>query len=142
MNPMVRRAATILAVSALGVLAFAAPASAHVTLNPAEGEAGGYARLDLTVPNESDKAVTTKIEVNLPEDAPLASVQTKAIDGWKITTKTRKLDKPLDMHGREIDEVVSKVTWTADSKKDGIQVDQFGEFAVSVGPLPDKGTLV
>ena len=142
MNPMVRRAATILAASAMGVLVFAAPASAHVTVDPVEAEAGGYARLDVRVPNESDKASTVKVEFNLPEEHPLASVQTKKVDGWDVKTEMRKLDKPIDMHGRKIDEAVAKVTWTADSKADGIQPDQFGEFPVSIGPLPEKGTLV
>lgn len=138
MNPTVRRAATILAAAALGALAFASPAAAHVTLDPVTAEAGGYARLDLRVPNESDEAATVKLEVNLPEDAPLASVRTKEVDGWKVTTTERELDKPIDLHGREVDKVVGSITWTADSKKTGIQPGQFGEFAISVGPLPEK----
>lgn len=142
MNPMVRRAATVLAASALGVLAFAAPAAAHVTIAPVEAEAESHARLDLRVPNESDKAATVKLEVNLPEDNPLASVRTKDVDGWSVKTKTRKLDDPVDLHGRKVDEVVGTITWTADSKKTGIQPGQFGEFPISVGPLPKEGTLV
>lgn len=143
MNPLVRRASTVLAASALGVLAFAAPAAAHVTIAPVEAEAEGYARLDLRVPNESDEAATVKLEVNLPEDAPLASVRTKKVDGWSVKTKTRKLDEPVDLHGRKVDEVIGTITWTADSKKTGIQPGEFGEFPLSVGPLPkEEGTLV
>ncbi|MGH8878875.1 MAG: YcnI family protein [Stackebrandtia sp.] len=142
MNPIIRRVTTVAAAAGLGVLVFAAPAAAHVTVDPVEAEAEGYARLDVRVPNESDKASTVKIEFNLPEDTPLASVRTKKVDGWDVKTKTRKLDDPVDMHGRKIDEVVSSVVWTADDKEDGIQPDQFGEFPVTVGPLPDKGTLV
>lgn len=142
MNPMVRRTATVLAAAAVGVLAFAAPAAAHVTIAPVEAEAESHARLDLRVPNESDEAATVKLEVNLPEDAPLASVRTKDVDGWSVKTKTRKLDDPIDLHGREVDEVIGTITWTADSKKTGIQPGQFGEFPISVGPLPKEGTLV
>ncbi|WP_052305180.1 YcnI family protein [Stackebrandtia nassauensis] len=142
MNPMVRRAATILAASALGVLAFAAPASAHVTIAPVEAEAGSYARLDFRVPNESDEASTIEVEVNLPKETPLASVRTKKIDGWKVETKTRKLDKPIDLHGRKVKEAIGTIIWTADSDKTGIQPGEFGEFPITAGPLPDKGTLV
>ncbi|HZE37507.1 MAG TPA: YcnI family protein [Stackebrandtia sp.] len=142
MKSMVRRAATVVGVAAAAVLACAAPAWAHVTVNPGSAAGGDWARVDFRVPNESDKAVATKLEVSLPADHPLASVETAAVEGWKVTTSTRKLDKPLDMEGRKISTVVSKITWTADSKKTGVQVGQFAEFPVSLGQLPKKGSLV
>ena len=41
-------------------------ADAHVTLQPATAPAGGFARLDVRVPNERDDAGTTKVDVQLP----------------------------------------------------------------------------
>lgn len=142
MSGLVRRVGMILAAAAVGVLAFAAPAAAHVTIQPGEAPGGSYGRFDFRVPNESDEAATIRLEVNFPEDAPLASVRTIAVPGWTAETEIRDLDTPVDVHGREITEAVSKITWTADSDDDGIQPGQFAEFGVSVGPLPESGVLI
>lgn len=131
------RLAVVAGIAALGVAAAAGPASAHVTINPGEAEAGSYARLDLRIPNESDTASTVKVELTLPADHPFASVRTTAVDGWKVETKTAPVSPPLDVHGRQITEAVSTVTWTADNAKTGVQPGQFAEFALSVGPVPD-----
>ncbi|HEX2772424.1 MAG TPA: DUF1775 domain-containing protein, partial [Micromonosporaceae bacterium] len=74
-------AALVLGAVAVGVFGLAAPASAHVTVNPSEATQGGYARLAFRVPNESDTASTTKVEVVLPENAPVASVSTMPVTG-------------------------------------------------------------
>ncbi|MBV2354773.1 YcnI family protein [Streptomyces sp. J2-1] len=118
------------------VLALSAPAFAHVTVQP-EGAAakGGYAVVDFKVPNERDDASTTKVEVNLPADHPLASVMAQAIPGWKVQLTKSKLAKPLTMHGEKIDQAVTKVTWTADGK--GIEPGYFQKFPLSVGALPE-----
>jgi uncharacterized protein YcnI len=59
------------------LLAIAAPlaASAHVTINPDAAEAGSYAVVTVKVPNESDTATTTKVQLSLPEDTPFTSVR-------------------------------------------------------------------
>ena len=136
------RIAAAAAVAGSAVLALSAPAFAHVSVQ-AEGTAakGGYAVVDFKVPNERDNASTTKVEVNLPADHPLASVAPQAIPGWKIDVTKAKLAKPLTMHGRQINEAVSKVTWTATGK--GIEPGYFQKFPLSVGQLPeDTGQLV
>jgi uncharacterized protein len=124
------------AVAATAVLALSSPALAHVTVQP-EGEAakGGYAVVDLKVPNERDNASTTKLEVSFPTDHPLASVLPQPVDGWKIEITKSKLDKPLELHGNKITEAVSKVTWTAEGK--GVQPGYFQKFPLSVGALPE-----
>ncbi|MFE9448682.1 YcnI family protein [Streptomyces sp. NPDC006739] len=130
------RLAAAVAVAGTSVLALSAPAFAHVTVQP-EGTAakGGYAVIDFKVPNERDTASTTKVEVNFPTDHPLASVMAQPIDGWKVQITKSKLDKPLEMHGRKIDEAVTKVTWTADGK--GVEPGYFQKFPLSVGALPE-----
>ncbi|NEE10016.1 YcnI family protein [Streptomyces sp. SID7499] len=124
------------AAAGVTVLALSAPAFAHVTVQP-EGTAakGGYAVIDFKVPNERDDARTTKLEVNLPTDHPLASVMPEPVPGWKIEVTKSTLDKPLEMHGEKITEAVTKVTWTADGK--GIEPGYFEKFPLSVGQLPE-----
>ena len=60
--------------------------------------------------------------------------------GWKITTATRQLDKPIEMFGEQLDTVVSEVTWTATDG--GIRPGQFQDFDLSLGQLPESGELV
>ncbi|MEQ8145813.1 YcnI family protein [Streptomyces sp. OP7] len=124
------------AVAGAAVLAVSTPCFAHVSVQP-EGEAakGGYAVVGFKVPNERDNASTTKVEVTFPTDHPLASVMPQPVDGWDIKVTKSRLAKPLEMHGKKIDEAVSKVTWTA--KDEGIRPGFFQKFPVSVGTLPE-----
>ncbi|WLQ35005.1 YcnI family protein [Streptomyces castrisilvae] len=121
-------------VAASTVLLLAGTASAHVSVQP-QGEAakGGYAVINFKVPNERDNASTTKLEVSFPTDHPLASVMPQPVPGWDIEVTTSKLDKPLEMHGKTINEAVSKVTWTGGK----IEPGRFQQFPLSVGQLPE-----
>lgn len=132
----VSRIAAVGAVSGIAVLALSAPAFAHVSVQP-EGTAakGGYAVVGFKVPNERDNASTTKLEVSFPTDHPLASVMPQPVPGWKAVVTKAKPAKPLESHGKQITEVVSKVTWTADGK--GIEPGYFQKFPVSLGALPE-----
>ncbi|MFD4031403.1 YcnI family protein [Streptomyces sp. NPDC058637] len=123
-------------VAASTVLLLAGPAAAHVSVQP-QGEAakGGYATINFKVPNERDDASTTKLEVSFPTGHPLASVSPQAVPGWKIEVTRSKLAKPLDVHGKKINEAVSKVTWTAAGS--GIEPGYFQQFPLSVGQLPE-----
>jgi uncharacterized protein YcnI len=111
-------------------------AFAHVSVQP-QGEAakGGYATVNIKVPNERDNASTVKVEVNFPTDHPLASVMPQPVPGWKAEVTKAKLAKPLELHGKKINEAVAKVTWTADGSKIG--PGQFQQFPLSLGQLPE-----
>ncbi|MEV5768870.1 YcnI family protein [Micromonospora sp. NPDC052213] len=141
-----RRTAAAAAALALGavataVLGFAAPASAHVSVNPQEATQGGYGRFAFRVPNESDTASTTKVEVVLPENAPVGSVSTMPVPGWTVAVEKRKVDPPVEVHGSQLTEVVAKLTWTATGNA-GVKPGEFQEFPVSMGPLPQVDTMV
>jgi uncharacterized protein YcnI len=141
-----RRTATAAAALALGavvigVLGLATPASAHVTVNPVEATQGGYGRLAFRVPTESDTASTTAVEVTLPENAPIASVSTMPVPGWTVAIEKRKVAPPLEVHGSQVTEAVSKITWTATGDA-AIKPGQFQEFPVSMGPLPSVDRMV
>jgi uncharacterized protein YcnI len=126
------------AVAATAVVILSSPAFAHVSVAP-EGTAakGGYAVVDFKVPNERDNASTSKLEVAFPTDHPLASVMPEPMAGWKIQVTKSKLAKPLELHGKQITEAVTKVTWTATSAAAGIQPGYFEKFPVSIGALPE-----
>ena len=72
---LLKRATVVLAVAGV-VLAVAAPADAHVTVNPNTATPGGYTKVTFRVPNETDNADTTKLEVAFPADQPIASGST------------------------------------------------------------------
>ena len=115
-------------------------AQAHITIQPAAAEPGGFSVVAFRVPNERDDASTTRLQVTLPQDQPLGEVSTTPIPGWTVKTTTRTLDQPIEMFGEELDEVVSKVTWTATGG--GIRPGEYQDFDVSVGQLPESGELV
>ncbi|MBQ0892745.1 YcnI family protein [Micromonospora sp. U56] len=128
-------AALALAAVTTAVLGFAGPASAHVSVNPKEATQGSYGRFAFRVPNESDTASTTKVEVVLPENAPVGSVSTMPVPGWTVAVQKRKVDPPIEVHGSQLTEAVSKLTWTATGDA-AVKPGQFQEFPVSMGPLP------
>jgi uncharacterized protein YcnI len=129
---------TTIAVAALGILAVAVPASAHVTVNPDEATQGERARVDFRVPNESDTESTTELAVHFPEEAPISSVSVGKVPGWSFEVTYRTLDTPIEGgHGEQITEVVEVITWTADGEDAAIQPGEFLEFPVSLGPLPE-----
>ena len=138
-----RRAAYV----ALGTLAslclvlVAAPGWAHVSVSPGTATQGGYTALTFRVPNETDSTATTKVQVYLPEDHPLASVSVKPLAGWHAKVATTKLATPLRTDDGEVTEGVSSITWTPDSEQDAIQPGQYQEFDISVGPLPEVSSL-
>jgi len=118
------RAAPIAAV--LTALLVAAPvAAAHVTLNPGEWEAGGFARFAIRVPNERDNADTTRVTLRFPEQVISASFQ--PVEGWRRTVEMARLDEPIDDEGEQITERIDTVTWTGGRIRPG----EFQEFGVS-----------
>jgi uncharacterized protein YcnI len=127
-------------VAAAAILAVPGIAQAHVTVQPGTAQGGGFSVIAFRVPNERDDASTTQVRISLPKDQPIGSVKTTSVPGWKITTSTRHLDKPIEMFGEHLDTVVSDVTWTATTG--GIRPGQFEDFDLSLGQLPESGELV
>jgi periplasmic copper chaperone A len=122
------------------ILVLPGVAQAHVTVQPGAVQGGGFSVVAFRVPNERDDASTTQVRVSLPKEQPIGSVQTTPVTGWKITTASRQLDKPIEMFGEKLNSVVSEVTWTATNG--GIRPGQFQDFQLSLGQLPESGNLV
>ncbi|MFI6678122.1 YcnI family protein [Kribbella sp. NPDC050470] len=131
----VLRAAAIVAASTLVLAGAATSASAHVTVSSPDAKPGGYAKLVFRVPTESDDTSTTKLVVSLPKDRPFAHVGAQVKDGWKVEKKTEKLPTPVKVGDVTLSEAVTTVTWTAIAA--GIPPNDFDEFALSVGRLPE-----
>jgi uncharacterized protein YcnI len=134
------RTGMVLVAMVAGV-AVATPAFAHVTVNPGTASQGGYAKLTFRVPNEKATASTTSVEVNLPTDAPIASVSVKPVPGWTAEATRTALPTPIKTDDGEITEAVTKIVWTA-TPDAVIKPGQFQEFDVSAGPLPKVDQLV
>src|SRR5882757_3629137 len=139
---MKMRRPVIVAGVAAALLAVAAPAYAHVTVNSPGATAGGYAVLTFRVPTESDTASTTALAVQLPEKTPFASVSVQPHPGWSFTTKNTKLATPIKTDdGDEITDAVSEIDWKADGAATAIKPGEFDQFNVSVGPLPEADSV-
>lgn len=123
---MIRSRALRAAVAAAAALALAPTASAHVTLNPPEWEAEGFARFAIRVPTERPDASTTKVAVKIPEGVFFVSFQPKP--GWKREVKMAKLDQPVELLGDQVTERVDTVTWSGGTIRPG-EFDEFGMSA-------------
>ncbi len=135
------RAVTALtAATGLLLVPLAGMASAHVTVQGPGATQGGFTKLTFRVPTEKD-VPTTKIEVAFPEDTPIASVRIKPHAGWTATLTKAAPKEPFEAFGEPVTEVVTRITWTADAGNKGIAPDQFDEFDVSAGPLPEADQI-
>jgi uncharacterized protein YcnI len=106
-------------------LLFASVAAAHVTLNPNEWEAGGFARFAVRVPNERENADTIEVTVRFPQSIISASFQ--PMPGWERSIEMEPLDQPVEEEGEQITEHIASVTWSGGKIAPG----EFEEFGVS-----------
>ena len=116
------------------VLGWASSASAHVTIDPDEAQAGGFSILHFQAPNESDTASTTKLEISMPEGVVLPFVLAEPVPGWDVTVETAPLETPIETDDGTVTEAVSQVTFEGGEIKPG----EFQLFNLEVGPLPDE----
>jgi uncharacterized protein len=130
----VRRFAIVLAAAAIGLVAVAAPAWAHVAVSPSSAPKGSDAVLAFVVPNEKENATTTKVVVQFPTDHPIAEALVEPVAGWTAKATEASVKTPIQTDNGPVNTAVNSVTWTATGA--GIAVGDFQEFKVSVG-LPD-----
>jgi uncharacterized protein YcnI len=117
---MMRRRIPLLVTLVCGFVLLAAPAWAHVTIDPSEAPQGGFATVSFRVPNERDDAATTTLVVEFPTDDPIENASVQPVPGWTAA---------VERSG----EAVTRITWTGGP----IQPGEFQQFPVSMGPLPD-----
>jgi uncharacterized protein YcnI len=131
------------ATATIGLMALGAgAASAHVTVSPASTTESGYSQLTFSVPNESETAGTSKLEVALPSDSPFTSVRVKPVEGWTAEVVKGTLPEPVTTEdGATVTEAPVSVVWTAEKGAE-ISQSEYQTFSISVGKLPEAGTLV
>lgn len=126
-----RHLVTAAGLAALGVVALAGPAAAHVTPSVTSAPAGSYLKFDLRVPHGCGEAATDQVEVKIPDG--INSVTPQVVPGWTIERTIVPLDPPLDDgHGGQLTERTAVITWTGGP----LAHDQLEEFGLSV-KLPD-----
>jgi len=119
------------ALTTIAFLALAAPAAAHISLQPSEAPADAFVVENVRVPNEQEDASTTKVDVQLPDGFLFVSYQ--PVQGWKARVTREKLAKPVKTEAGEVSEQVTRVTWTGGEIAPG----QFQDFPISV-QIPGK----
>jgi uncharacterized protein YcnI len=132
---IVLRTGAVLAAAVLVAVGVASPASAHVTVSSPDAKPGGFAKLVFRVPTESDDTSTTKVVVSLPADHPFAHVGAQVKDGWKVDKKETTLPAAVKVGDVTLTKAITTITWTATAG--GIPPNDFDEFALSVGKLPE-----
>lgn len=108
-----------------GALVLATPlaASAHVHIAPEQAKAGtAEVGVTFSVPNEEPTTATTKVRIDVPASAGFTTVEPVAITGWKVAVTK------------------SAITYTATG--DGIADGQTQAFVVTLGPVPDVGSVL
>ena len=124
---------------AIGVLVlFAAPALAHVTVDPSEAPKGQRHEAHLPRAERDGAANTVKFDVKFDENHPIATVAVKPKAGWTANVIKKPLKAPLQTDNGQVTEAVSEIVWTGGTIAPG----QFDEFEVSVGPLPSDVDLL
>jgi uncharacterized protein len=122
---------SILALVVVAVLALPAAAAAHVTLQPNEAAAGSFTVLDVRVPNETEDANTTRVDVLFPPGFAEASYQ--PVPGWSVKVIKEKLAKPVQTDDGPVTEGVHEIIWSGGKIAPG----EFMDFPLSV-QIPGK----
>jgi periplasmic copper chaperone A len=126
------------------VCTLAAPAWAHVTVDPPSAPKGGTVKLSFLAPNEEQGTKMTELQVSFPTppQTPIPTVTVEAKPGWTVTVTNTKLAKPLVTDDGSITDIVSEVDWKAKTAADAIAPGQFGEFTIDADGLPDNENQV
>lgn len=130
--------ASVLIAAMAMVFAIVMAASAHISVTPTTAETGSTAELTFRVPNEEAHAATTRVSLLIPTEHPIAQLLAKPIPGWKVTSLTTRLAKPLVTDDGTFQTVVSQVTWSGGR----IEPGQYQDFSLSADPLPDVPTTL
>lgn len=133
-----RRTAVLLGTCAIGVLALAGPAFAHITITPGSAPQGSAEELTFRVPDEDAHAATTQVQVKIPTDPPIAQVLVRPVPGWTSQVQTVKLARPVTTDDGTFSVAVSQVTWSGGRILPG----QYQDFAISADPLPSGVTAM
>lgn len=104
------RTFTRAAFAAASLVAFAAPAFAHATLEVQEARIGGSYKAVLRVPHGCGTEATHTVRVQIPEGFYNVKPMPKA--GWTLETVTGPYAESYDNHGTALTEGVKEIVWS------------------------------
>lgn len=124
MNPIPSRRLVGAVSGATLLMAFALPASAHISIIDGSAVPGGGfgTQITLRVPHGCDGAPTDTIELQIPEG--VTNVQPKWTAGWTIETEPRAAAVAPDASAEPAEPEVGVVRWSGASLPD----DQYMDF--------------
>jgi uncharacterized protein YcnI len=131
-----------LAAALAGVLGLVAcpSARADVVITPSQAVQGGTARVTFFVLDDRGSAFTTKVEVQLPAQAPVGEVDPLSVPGRAPLLTYRKLATPVPgIHGALTATVATAVTWTRAAGP--VAAGTVNELILSMRPLPKVDRL-
>jgi uncharacterized protein YcnI len=136
----VRKFVLALGVVAAAALVFAAVASAHARVSPAVVKKGAAEVFTLSVPTEEEGATTTKVELNVPADFPVDSVESPP-PGWTVNVAATGSGEAAVIH---------QITWSGGHVPTGqaamfrfaAQANDSGTVSFSVRQTYSDGTVV
>jgi len=98
------------ALAACALLAMAAPASAHTTLETQQAPVGSTYKAVLRVGHGCEGAPTLKLRVRIPDG--VIAVKPMPKSGWTLETVKGAYDKAYDYYGTGMSEGVREIVWT------------------------------
>jgi hypothetical protein len=136
-----RRVAWSVGLAAAAVVVSAPFASAAVDITPAQGVQGDAASVTFEIQNLRPKAYTTKVEVDLPPDQPVAEVFPMTHPDWAPQIVSHPVAQALvGIHGGQLSDVTSAIIWTrADDAPPAPAVES---LRLELGPLPAVNSFV
>jgi uncharacterized protein YcnI len=114
-------------------------AMAHVTLEQASAPVNDMYKAVLRVGHGCDGSPTTGLRVQLPPGFQGAKPMPKP--GWTVTTRSEKLAKPYETHGRLVTEEVVEIQWNANQRDAWLADAHYDEFIVR-GRLPNTAGAI
>jgi periplasmic copper chaperone A len=127
------------------VCALAAPADAHVSVDPPSAPKGATVRLSFLVPNEEPRATVTKLQILFPTppETPIPGVAVGQKPGWTSKVTKKHLAKAIVTDDGTITDVVGEIDWVALSPAAAIKPGEFGDFSIDADGLPaDESEVV
>jgi uncharacterized protein YcnI len=136
----VRKFVLALGVTGAAALVLAAVASAHARVSPAVVEKGAAEVFTLSVPTEEEGATTTKVELTVPDDFPVDSVESPP-PGWTVNVAAT---------GSGEEAVIHRITWSGGHVPTGqaamfrfaAQADKSGTISFQVRQTYSDGKVV
>ena len=113
----------------------AGPAAAHVGTDVDTAVAGRWQSVGFRIGHGCDGSPTTSVTVFVPRGVAVAKPRPKP--GWTLEVRRAPLPSPVRVHGREVAEAASELTWSGGRLDDA----HFDEFAVLMLMPSTPGSL-